>query len=121
MSDGQLGEEIRRVVARQGGDLNGELLGLAVRVLRGDLTMCFGYAPADPSPAGCPISTVAWDRDADVPAAEMTEWTECGPVTPHLLAGDKLTFVEAPPSLMEVIENDWAAEAQARRPLEVLT
>jgi surfactin synthase thioesterase subunit len=119
MSDVDLGREIAKVAARQGGELGDELLPLAVRVLRGDLAMCFDYAPAGPEPVGCPVSTVAWRSDVDVPAEEMTEWAACGPVTPHLLDGDKMTFVEAPDALLRVIQDDWSATAADRVAAEV--
>lgn len=118
MSTDDLGVEISKVAERQGGELAEELLPLAVRVLRGDLTLCFDSAPERPEPVGCPVSTVAWSSDADVPDDDMTEWAACGPTTPHLLGGDKMAFAEAPKTLLRVIDESWSATISDQAPAE---
>jgi surfactin synthase thioesterase subunit len=109
MSEDQLGEEVNRVARSVGqGDIHPDLLPLAVRVLRKDLDMSFGYAP-DLEPVDCPITTVAWTDDGDIAPAEMLAWEECGPVAHHVLHGDKVTFLDAPQALLDIIEKDFGA------------
>ncbi|GLZ35173.1 thioesterase [Lentzea sp. NBRC 105346] len=107
MTEEQLAAEVSRVARTVGGaDLHPDLVPLALRVLRGDLEMCFGYAPPL-TPTGCPISTIGWTDDADVSPDEMGVWQEVAPTTHHVLPGDKLTFLEAPAELQELIEKDF--------------
>jgi surfactin synthase thioesterase subunit len=107
MTEEQLTAEVSNVSRVVGGsELHPDLVPLAMRVLRADLEMCFGYAPGL-SETGCPISTIGWTDDADVRPDEMLEWQACGPTTHHVLPGDKLTFLDAPAELQEVVEKDF--------------
>ncbi|SCL27417.1 Surfactin synthase thioesterase subunit [Micromonospora pallida] len=112
MTDAELTGEIRRVARAQGQpEILAELLPLAVRTLRRDLDMCYRYAPAEPTPVRCPITTVGWSRDPDVAPYEMTVWERYGRVDHHTLDGDKLTFIRAPQPLMDVLAEELLANA----------
>jgi surfactin synthase thioesterase subunit len=118
MSDDELAAEMRRVCRVQGQDeIPEELLPLALRVLRRDLDMCFGYSPAEPVPVACPITAIAWTRDPEVSPDEMGVWRSYGRITRHTLDGDKLTFIRAPQALIDVLAQDGhaiATETQER-------
>jgi len=117
MTDERLATDLRTISRSIGaGDPLPELLPLAVQVLRNDVAMCYGYSPAGPHPLPGPITTVGWADDADVPAAEMAQWSGYAPVEHHLLAGDAFTFLTAPPELLEAIRRDVAATGPAPVP-----
>jgi surfactin synthase thioesterase subunit len=108
MSDGRLAGEIQRVLAVTGEtELEPELLPLAIRVLRHDVEMCFGYAPPQPRPVAAPITAIAWRDDPDVRPEDLRDWHRYGPTDEHVLPGDAHTFLTAPGGLMRVIEEDF--------------
>ena len=107
MSDEQFADEVRRIALVLGGDnLLPELVPLAVRVLRADVEMCFRYAPPNPEPLRCPITAISWRDDSDVGVDDMRAWDRYGTVRHHLLDGDKLTYLTAPPAMLDVLEQD---------------
>lgn len=107
LSDEQLADEVRRVARVLGQDeLLPELVPLAVRVLRRDVEMCFRYAPPRPQPVRCPISAICWRDDSDVGPEDMRAWDGYGVVRHHLIDGDKLTYLAAPPALVDTLERD---------------
>lgn len=108
MSDERLADELRKIARSIGQDEPlPELLPLAIRVLRKDVSMCYGYAPPGPRPLPCPVTTIGWADDGDVRPDRMSEWADYAPVRHHVLAGDEFTFLTAPPSLFEVIRRDF--------------
>ncbi|MFF1297239.1 MULTISPECIES: thioesterase II family protein [unclassified Streptomyces] len=110
MSDDELADEMRRVARAQGQtDIAPELLPLAVRVLRGDLDMCYKYAPTAPEPVSCPLTTIGWTRDPDVAPEDMALWNAYGSVRHHTLEGDKFAFIRAPRALMTTLAEDCLA------------
>ena len=118
MSDEQFAEELRRVARTLGGDLIPELLPMLVGVLRNDVEMCFRYAPSHPRPLRCPITAIGWRDDQDVPAARMTDWSAYGATAHRVLDGEKLTFLTAPPALLDVIRQDLTVAGAAVPALE---
>jgi surfactin synthase thioesterase subunit len=116
MSDAAFTEELHGVSrAMGGGDVLPELVPLALRVLRADVELCYGYQLDAPQPLGCPVTALGWHEDPEVAPARMDEWAEYGTVRRHDLAGGKLTFLQAPPALLRIIEDDFA-RASAVRP-----
>lgn len=114
MSDERLAGELRRIARSIGlGEPLPELLPLAIRVLRTDVGMCFGYAPPGPRPLPCPVTTIGWSDDADVRPERMAEWELYASVRHHVLPGDEFTFLTAPAGLLEVIRQDFAASRPA--------
>jgi surfactin synthase thioesterase subunit len=110
MSDDELGAQLTRISVLVGaGEPMPELLPLAVKLLRNDVEMCFGYHPTGPHPLPSPITTIGWDRDTDVDAERMNEWSGYAPIEHHVLAGDEFSFLKAPGSLFDVIARDWSA------------
>lgn len=115
MTDDQLLEEVKHVSAAVGGgDIPPELVPLALRVLRADVTMCFDYALPAPRPVSCPITAIGWLSDDDVEPGEMTAWEQYGAVNHHRLPGDKLAYLGAPPGLLSVIAGDFDRAADGR-------
>jgi surfactin synthase thioesterase subunit len=109
MTDEYLGEQITQIARTTGaGDPLPELLPLAIALLRNDVQMCFGYRPDGPHPLTGAITTIGWDRDTDVAAERMHEWSGYAPVEHHVLAGDEFTFLRAPGALLDVIARDWS-------------
>lgn len=114
MTNEQLAEQVSKVSTAVGqGELHPDLVPIALRVLRADLDMCFNYAPPGPVRTVCPITTIAWDEDVDVRAEEMLAWQECGPVVHRTAPGSKLTFLDAPPELLRIIDDDFATASAA--------
>jgi surfactin synthase thioesterase subunit len=113
MTDADLAEEMRRVARAQGQtEILPDLLPLAIRTLRRDLDMCYGYAPAQPAPVRCPVTAIGWSRDSDVAPAQMAAWDRYGQVSHHTLDGDKLSFIRGPQGLMDVLAQDGLAIAK---------
>lgn len=113
MDDDRLAADLRRIsLSVSGTEPLPELLPLAVRVLRTDVSMCFGYHPPGPHPLPCPVSTIGWSADKDVAADQMTEWRDYAAVRPHVLPGDEFTFLDPPPQLFEVIRRDIGMDRQ---------
>jgi surfactin synthase thioesterase subunit len=109
MSDERLAADLRRISLRVSGvEPLQELLPLAVRVLRTDVQMCFGYCPPGPRALPCQVTTIGWEQDSDVRPEQMTEWREYAPVSQHMLPGDEFTFLDPPPAFFEVIRRDLA-------------
>jgi surfactin synthase thioesterase subunit len=111
MDDERLATDLRRIsVAVSGVEPLPELLPLAVRVLRGDVEMCFGYRPPGPRPLPCPITTIGWTDDADVRPEQMTEWRDYAPVREHVLPGDAFTFLNPPASMFDVVRRELESD-----------
>jgi surfactin synthase thioesterase subunit len=107
MSDRRIAAELQRVSRDLGdGELPGELVALATRVLRADVSMCLGYLPPI-RPVRTPISVIGWDGDVDVDKDDLAEWEEYGKTRAHLLPGEPLTFLTAPAGVRNVIEDDF--------------
>jgi surfactin synthase thioesterase subunit len=118
MSDERLGEDLKNISRQMGaGEPLPELLPLAIKVLRNDVQMCFGYKPPGPRTLSCPVSTIGWRDDADVAPDEMAEWKDYADVTAHVLDGDSFTFLKAPPEMFEVIKRDLHAQNQRSQDL----
>lgn len=106
MSDGRIARELNRVAESLGDEaVPEELLELSVRVLRRDVTMCLGCAP-EPAAIGVPITAVGWSDDLDVNRQDLREWKQYGPTEDHVLTGDPVRFMTAPPALLTIIEED---------------
>jgi len=109
MTDDRLAEDLRAIARSTGAEEPlPELLPLAIRVLRNDVEMCFGYRPAGPHKLPVPVSTIGWRSDTDVAPDEMHEWRDYADVRHHVLPGDSFTFLTAPPELFDVIARDFA-------------
>ncbi len=110
MTDEYLIEQLRVISRSTGaGEPLPELLPLALRVLRNDVQMCFGYAPAGPRPLPCPVTTIGWHDDADVRPEQMIEWQDYAEVDSAVLAGDAFTFLQGPPALLDLLERRFVA------------
>jgi surfactin synthase thioesterase subunit len=120
MPDAQLASEIRKVIASLGEEEPiPDLVGLSVRILRKDVEMFFKYRAPTRHVLPCPVTTFAWSDDRNVKPEEMMGWGDYGEVSHRLLAGDSLTFLTAPESLLAAIEQDSDLAASAEeRPLE---
>lgn len=81
-----------------------ELLALAIRVLRADVELSYGYQPELPVGAPLEITTVGWEDDAHVHPDSMGEWAAYGRVRHVLLKGDESTFRAAPRELLELVQ-----------------
>ncbi|MFF5535962.1 thioesterase II family protein [Streptomyces cinerochromogenes] len=114
MTDDQLREQVQRVSRLLGqGELHPDLVPMALRVLRADLRMCFGYRPAAAEPVNCPVTAISWEDDSDVRPEEMTYWSACGPLSSHTLPGGKWTVLDATAPLADVIERDFGRPQEA--------
>ncbi|MFB7951080.1 thioesterase II family protein [Streptomyces sp. NPDC056045] len=108
MTDTQFAQEIQAVVdATGGGEVLPELMPLAVRVLRGDVEMCFRYTAPGPGPLTFPITTIGWTDDPETAPADMSRWNAYGTVRQRVLAGGKLTYLSAPTALIRLIDEEF--------------
>jgi surfactin synthase thioesterase subunit len=113
MSDDAFAVEIRRLAQAQGeSEILPELLPLAIRALRGDVEMSYRYEPGEPQPVDCPITAIGWSADVDVPPASMAVWDAYGHVSHRVLEGDKLSFLRAPRSLMDLFVADCLSSVE---------
>jgi len=103
--------------AMGGGDVLPELVPLALRVLRADVELCYGYQLPSPRPVRCPVVALGWTGDPEVAPSEMDAWQEYGTVRRHDLDGGKLTFLKAPPPLLRLVEDEFARASAARTAL----
>ena len=113
MTDAQMAAELARVVAVTGGELDPDLVPLALRILRNDVDMCRRYRPPGPYPLLAPITALAWSDDPDVRPADAAEWADYGPTVRRTLDGDSLTFLTGPASLLDALRHDTAELAGA--------
>ncbi|OLF14713.1 thioesterase II family protein [Actinophytocola xanthii] len=115
MTDEEFTAELHQVSqALGGGDVLPELVPLALRVLRADVELCYGYQLAAPVPVRCPVTALGWTDDPEVAPAQMDGWRDYGTVRRHDLDGGKLTYLAAPPALLRIIEDDFAEAVSAR-------
>lgn len=104
-TDDEYMADLRRTCKEQGEpEPPPELLGLAIRVLRADVEMSCGYAPAGPSGPPLDITTIGWHDDAHVGPDEMSEWAGYGHVQHVVLDGDESTFRTPPQELLNLLE-----------------
>ncbi|MCP2243415.1 thioesterase II family protein [Lentzea aerocolonigenes] len=89
-----------------------ELLGIAVRVLRKDVTLSCGYQPAGPDGTPLAITTIGWTADADVAPDQMGQWSSYGELRHVVLPGDEHAFRVAPEALQQLIGADLKAGAR---------
>lgn len=114
LPDERLASELSRVSAGLGhGEMLKDLIPLAIRVLRADLDMCFGYSPGLVEPVSCPITVISWADDEDVRPDEMRGWQRYGAARQYTLPGGKLSFFSAPAELCNVIESEFMSSEQA--------
>jgi surfactin synthase thioesterase subunit len=107
MSQRRIVRELCRVAAELGdGDVPAELVALSATVLRRDVQMCLGYAPAAKA-LGVPVSAIGWADDIDVEPADLTEWQQYGETREYVLPGDPLNFLAAPQGLRAIVADDF--------------
>lgn len=115
MTDAELTRELHSVAGALGGEVLPEMVPLALRVLRADVELCYGYQMAAPQPVSCAIAALGWRGDPEVAPERMDGWRDYGPgpVRRHDLDGGKLTFLSAPPALLRIIEDEYATASTA--------
>ncbi len=79
------------------------LLELSLGVLRADIDANKRYHVAEPPRLPCPITTIGWRQDVEVPHTTMGGWPVCGDTTEVLLDGEHYTFTGAPEPLRRVL------------------
>jgi surfactin synthase thioesterase subunit len=115
MSDDEYVAALRKGCADRGEPVpEPELLGIAVRVLRKDVALSCGYAPAGPGDTPLAITTIGWTADPDVRPDQMGPWDAYGQRRHVVLSGDEHAFRAAPDALHQLIAADLAVEASTR-------
>lgn len=103
MTDEELLDELGLLVVRLGGKPVRSLLELSLGVLRADIDANKRYHVAEPPRLPCPITTIGWRQDVEVPHTTMGGWSVCGDTTEVLLDGEHYTFTGAPEPLRRVL------------------
>ncbi|MET8560118.1 alpha/beta fold hydrolase [Streptomyces flaveolus] len=112
MTDEQFAAELHHVSAALGGEkILPELLPLALRVLRADVELCYGYRLPAPRPVRSPLTAVGWTADPEVAPEAMLGWSGYGNARHRVLEGDKLSCLAAPTALTRLLEEEYAYAA----------
>ncbi|MFE9999772.1 thioesterase II family protein [Streptomyces avermitilis] len=109
MTDEEFADELNHVSqALGGGDILPELLPLALRVLRADVELCYGYRIPAPRPVLSPLTAIGWTADPEVSPETMHQWNAYGNTRHRVLEGGKLSYLAAPTALTRVLEDEFA-------------
>ncbi len=103
MNDEELLDELGRLTVELGGKPVRSLLELSLGVLRADIEANKLYHVAEPARLPCPITTIGWRQDVEVPHTTMGGWPVCGDTTEVLLDGQHYAFTSAPEPLRQVL------------------
>jgi surfactin synthase thioesterase subunit len=114
MSDAELTAEMYNVARALGTEVLPELVPLALRVLRADIELCYGYQLDAPRPVRCPVVAIGWTGDPEVAPEQMDGWRDYGEVRRYDLDGGKLAYLKAPVALLRIIEGEFAATSAAQ-------
>jgi surfactin synthase thioesterase subunit len=93
-----------------------EIWRLALPTLRHDFGLLEDYAYQAGAPLGCPVTSIAGDRDATASPADMARWSELtvGPFKTRVLPGGHFYFDDALPDLTRVLA-DWETGRERTR------
>ncbi|MEU9353256.1 alpha/beta fold hydrolase [Streptomyces griseoloalbus] len=109
MTDEQFADELHHVsAALGGGEILPELLPLALRVLRADVELCYGYRLPAPRPVRSPLTAIGWTADPEVAPEAMLRWSAYGNARHRVLEGGKLSYLAAPAALTRLLEEEYA-------------
>ncbi|MFI6638486.1 thioesterase II family protein [Streptomyces sp. NPDC050504] len=103
MTDGELADELRELVAELGGTLEPTLLDLYLGVLRKDVDMNKRYRVPEPVRLPSPVTAIGWSEDSGIPASLMKGWSACGDTSFALLEGGHYRFIDAPDELLSLL------------------
>jgi surfactin synthase thioesterase subunit len=111
LSEDELSRELAQLLRRVSGGMEPEpeLLDLYRSVLVADVEANKRYRKSGPVHLPGGVTAIGWRQDAEVQPALMTGWNAYGAVTHSLLDGDHYAFLDAPSSLLEVLEKDTAS------------
>jgi surfactin synthase thioesterase subunit len=113
MSDDELRVEMVELITELGGKPLPDLVELSVTILRADVEANKRYRPQTAIRLPLPITALGWRHDVEVDYRLMSGWADCGPTTFHLLDGPHYRFMDAPPELLAVLEDDLAEAVAA--------
>ncbi|GLU50162.1 thioesterase [Nocardiopsis ansamitocini] len=100
MAPHELAEEVRGLLTRLGGEPRADMVSLTLDVLLSDIEVHRAYRVERPARVACPITSIGWDQDVEVPHQLMGGWSETGKTTFRLLGGNHHSFIDAPPELI---------------------
>ncbi|MGH3758756.1 thioesterase II family protein [Actinophytocola sp.] len=104
-TDGELLDELAKLVVTLGGEPQPALLELALRVLRQDLGASRRYGLVEPAPIGMGITVLHWSHDPEVTEEELAGWRHYGSdVRFDVLPGGHFDFLSAPSDLLGAFE-----------------
>lgn len=103
MNDEELAGELTKLSRELGAEPVPDLIAFYVEVLREDVETNKRYVLPDPFRLSCPITSIGWTEDVEIPHDTMGGWTACGDTTFELLSGRHHRFIEAPPDLLRVL------------------
>lgn len=109
-----LAEELRRLTVSLGGTPAPELIRLGLGLLTADLEANREYRFDHTPTLKCGVTAIGWTGDHEIPPATMSGWNDvtddCRTV---LVEGGHHAFLDAPPALLQVFEQDLTVSAPA--------
>lgn len=112
MTDGQLADEVRGLLAELGVASSPDLVALALDVLLSDVAAHKRYGTVAPVRVPCPITAIGWDADVEVPYRLMSGWSDIGVTSFRTLHGPHYGFMAGPPELLDVLATDLLRPAE---------
>jgi surfactin synthase thioesterase subunit len=114
MTDDALGDEVAVLITEMGGRPTPDMISLSLGVLRADIEANKRYVKSPAVRLDSPITAIGWAGDAEVDHRSMSDWSDCGDTTHHVLDGTHYTFIGAPEQLVSVITDDFAGAVPLR-------
>jgi surfactin synthase thioesterase subunit len=104
---GGLTGELRKMIARLGGEPSDELIEMGLELLAQDIDANKRYLVPRPFRLPAGITAIGWSRDAEIPLDLMSGWRETSADCRFtLLDGDHFEFLGAPAALLAEVERD---------------
>jgi surfactin synthase thioesterase subunit len=114
MTADELAEEVRELLVRLGNEPRPDMVAMTLEVLLADVATHKAYRVDRPVPVHCPITSIGWDQDVEVPHQMMTGWSAVGETTVRLLSGSHYSFVDGPPELIDLFTSLRSAPTGVR-------
>jgi surfactin synthase thioesterase subunit len=102
MAADELAAEVRELLVRLGNEPRPDMVAMTLEVLVADIAAHKAYRVDPPVRVPCPITSIGWDQDVEVPPQMMTGWPAVGDTTVRLLSGSHYSFVDGPPELIDL-------------------
>lgn len=105
-----LAEELRTLIASQGGTPSPALVTMGLGLLERDIDANRRYVVPEPQPLPCGVTAIGWSEDREIPFGLMGGWRQLADdVRMVRLDGGHHDFLSAPPALLAELERDMSA------------